>query len=71
MPEHRGRPSQFDGRTALVKFRIDESFYTDIARYAREHGLSVPHYVGMMMCTHVLGIREAEADRAREVSHAR
>jgi hypothetical protein len=71
MPAHRGRPSQFDGKAALITFKIDESFYTDIARYAREHGLSVPLYVGMMMCTHVLGIREAEADRAREASRAR
>ncbi|AYO84049.1 hypothetical protein [Methylobacterium brachiatum] len=64
MPDHSGRPKQYDGKTAEIKFKIGENYYTDVQRYARDHGLSVPFYVAMMIHSHVNKVRRAEKNEA-------
>ncbi|AYO82678.1 hypothetical protein [Methylobacterium brachiatum] len=60
MPANPGRPKQYDGKPTEISFKIGENYYTDVQRYARDHGLSVPFYVAMMIHSHVNKVRRAE-----------
>lgn len=70
MPEHRGRPIHYPNGTTKITYAIDKSYHEDILRYAQEHGLSVPLYTAMMMCSHVNAIRREERDAQKAVANA-
>jgi hypothetical protein len=70
MPAQRGRPTLNIGKTAEITFKVGENIYADLARYATDHGLSVPMYVALMMNCHVRGVKRDEARMsASEAAH--
>lgn len=69
MPEHRGRPTEYPNGVTEITFKIDKGYHADLLRFAREHGLSVPLYTAMMMCSHVNIIRREEREGQKAEAH--